>query len=89
VWDLEGKLLRLYADKEKKSIGWSVLEQKENFANLEGMRLVKVNTNGVAVFGIGKLLKAIGVELKESRKGLEVKTFKGSLYPNPIHYIQL
>lgn len=87
IYDLDGKFIRFYADKEKKTIGWSILEKAEGLAQLEGVRQIKASSQGIRL-GIAKLIKVIGVKV-ESRKKIEVKKYESSLQSHPIYYITL
>ncbi len=89
VFELKDKFIRFYADKEKKTVGWSILEKAEGLIELEGVRQIKVNAKGIVLFGIGKLLKSVNLTLKENRKNLIVKTYKSSLQSHDIYYITL
>ncbi len=88
--EMDGKYYRLFADKEKKSIGWSEVKGKIDLENLNDARLAKSNKNsGAVLFGIGKILQYLDYELKDSIKNLEVKTHISPLMKDPVQYIIL
>ncbi len=89
IYDLEHKYIKFFGDREKKTVGWSIIKSSSNLKGIEGIRQIKVNKNGVAVFGIARLLKSIGINLKEKKKDLLVKTYVSPLETHPIHYITL
>lgn len=89
IYELEGKYIRLFADVEKKAIGWSVVEGKTNLDDINDSRLVKTNASGCAVLGITKLLKKIGIEKETSFFNLPVKVYKSPLNSYDIYYIEL
>lgn len=91
VYELGGKFIRFYADKEKRTIGWSILGEHEAgpLEEIEGTKKVKVNSAGIALFGIGRLLKSVNITLTDNRKGLIVSTYRSSLHSHPIYYIKL
>lgn len=89
IYDLNNKFIRLFADTEKKLIGWSIIEGDTDLDTLKDARQLKVSVNGNIVVSVGRLLKAMNYELAESLKGLEVKKFKSTLTNNTIWYIEL
>lgn len=89
IYDLEGKYVKMYADVEKKTIGWSIIEGQTSLNDLNGARLIKKLKSGCAVLGIRKLLKSIGIEHGAQFKNLETKIYKSSLNESDIFYIQL
>ncbi len=89
VYELDGKYLRLFADVEKKAIGWSVIEGKTSFDEIDDARILKRNSSGVAILGITKLLKKLGVEKGQLMPNLEVKKYKSALNSYDIYYIEL
>lgn len=62
MYELDGKIIRLYADKEKKSIAWKEIKEGD-LSILKNVRKLNIEpTNNNIQIGIGKLLKAIGIE---------------------------
>ena len=62
-YDIENKFIKFFADKEKKTIAWKVLNEKEP-KELKGYRQVKKNYAGYAVMAIKKLLKYLDIDPK-------------------------
>lgn len=89
IYELDGKYIRFYVDKEKRTVGWTLFENYEPSDNLEDARQLKANPNGPIVVGIKKLLTLMGVDYTEGFKGLEVGTYKTSLIENQVYYITL
>lgn len=90
IYELEGKYVRLFADTEKKTLGWAIVEGKTGLEELNDARLMKVNpTSGIILLGIGRLLKAMGIlEVTENMK-LPVKTYVSPLQKDKIYYVEL
>ena len=86
--DLKDKMIRFYGDREKKTLGWSILKTSEGFSNLEGIKQITLNSGNIATFGISRLLKAIGVEIKENRRDIPVLVYKTPLQSHPVYYIK-
>lgn len=89
VYELDGKYMKLFADVDKKIIGWSIIENKTDLSELNEARLMKKNVNGVITITIGKLLKKLGIDKKESFPNLEVKRYKSPLLAHDIFYVEL
>ena len=89
IYELEGKYLRLFADVEKKTIGWSIVEGKTDLDVINDARLLKANKGGVGVLGITKLLSRLGIEKRTAFKNLQVKLYKSPLNSYDIWYIKL
>lgn len=89
VYELKDKFVRMFADTEKKLIGWQVIEGDTDLDALKDARQLKVSVNGNIVVSVVKLLKSMNYELNGSLKGLEVKKFKSTLTNNTIWYVEL
>ena len=90
VYELEGKYLKLFADIEKKAIGWSIIEGTTDFTELEYARLIKKDKNQkVARLGITKILRNLNIDTGTSFLKLEVKQYKSALQDSAIWYIEL
>lgn len=89
IYELENKYIRLYADIQKKTIGWSIIEGETNLELLNDARLVKKYTNGCSMIGIGKILRLLSVEKGKIFRDLDVKKYKSPLIGHDIWYIEL
>ncbi len=92
VYDLSGKYIKLFADIEKRAIGWQVIEGKTDLEEVSGARFMqKRGKSGAIVLGIGKLLERLGFEnAKEIEfRDLEVQKYVSPLEKNEIWYVQL
>jgi len=90
VYDLEGKFFRVFADIDKRTIGWMFVEGHTDLGTLDDCRQVKKSANGNYAFSIKIILKNMGIDNEQLPiKGLPVQIFKSSLYPADINYIQL
>lgn len=89
VYDLKDKYIRLFADIEKKVIGWSVCEGRTELDVLNDARQIKVQKAGNAVLGITKLLKHLGIPKDSESKHFDVKRYTSPLEANDIWYIKL
>lgn len=88
IYDLENKYIRLFADRERRSIAWQVLDDKTSLEELNDARKVVKNTNGIATISIKKILKIMGItELGKGWKNLEVKTYKTTLQSGELYYV--
>jgi hypothetical protein len=89
IYELDGKYIRLFADTEKKVIGWSVLDGKVELDALNDARQLKaVKGSGIIVIGARKLIQATGIEMKESKR-LVVKKYASPLQKDIIYYVEL
>ncbi len=88
MYDLGGKFIKLFADTEKKIIGWSIISGKTDLEEIENSRELKVSVNGNIVIGIRKLLKAMDIEIKDTKR-VPVNKYVSSLYKDEIYYIEL
>ena len=89
IYDLEGRFIKFYADKEKKSIGWKLFDKETELEGLKKIRKIKKNSLGSYTPMIKKLLDYIGYEVKSTVSKIEVKTYKSSYFEGEIFYIQL
>ena len=91
MFDLEGKIIRFYADTEKKSIAWTEVKNGD-LSILKGVRVMKPTTpeSKFVILGIGKLLKNIGItkEMLPVRY-IPVTTYKDLLVAEPFSVIDL
>ncbi len=87
--EMDGKYYRIFADTEKKAIGW--LETKgPDLNSLNDARQARMNKqSGAVLFGVGKILKALNYDLKETIKGLRVNVYKSPLVDGDISYVIL
>lgn len=93
--NLAGKYIKLYADKQKKAIGWKVMKET-SLAALKDYRkitLYEKNIKGTichsSSIGIGSIIKALGVKDKVYKK-LPIHTYKEQgLLTEEYHYVQL
>lgn len=86
--EMDGKYYRIFADVEKKAIGW--LETKGQLNELNDARLAKANKqSGAILFGIGKILKTLNYPVKETIKGLRVQVYTSPLVQGEISYVVL
>lgn len=90
IYDLDGKYIRLYADRAKRSIGWSLFEKSVPPEEMADARQLKKLGGGHIVVSIKKLLKSMGIEdLGGGFKQLEVGIYKTTLQANDIYYVTL
>lgn len=91
IYDLENKVIRLYADIEKKSIAWIEIKNG-NLSTLENVRVLKKNNPKVdcIVIMITKLLKSLGIEKTMLPfKNISVTTYKDNLIEGSFHVLDL
>lgn len=90
VYELDGKYIRIYADREKRSIGWAIVKEADALADLKDLRRLKKTPGGVIVVGIRKVLSNMGIEdLGEGWKNLEVSTYVSTFHKDKLYYITL
>jgi hypothetical protein len=89
IYDLSDKLIRLYGDKQNRTIGWSILEDQMALPDLDGAHKLKLYGNGVIQLGVAKLLKSMGIRLTKTLSNLEVKKYTSPLHANEIYYIEI
>jgi len=91
IYDLEGKRIKFYLDQARKAIAWRVIDGDTTLDELNKARICKIQKNGVWAASVVKLVNAGGFEVKESRRGIPVKTYKSQdmLMPLTFSYIEL
>lgn len=90
IYDLDGKYFRFFADISKKTIGWSIIEGKASLDDLVDTRkMVTHEKSGAGLFGIGKILKNLGIPKGTTFDKLEVKCYKSPLHSHDVWYITL
>lgn len=88
--EMDGKYYQIFADIEKRAIGWREIKDETTLETINGARKINKNKQtGAVLLGVGKLMKALKYELKESVKGLEVKVYSSPLIKESINYIVL
>lgn len=90
IYGLDGKIIRMYADKEKKSIAWTEIKEGD-LSILKNIRKLKVDTaNNNIQIGIGKMLKHIGISIdKLPLKNIPVTQYKDTLVQGVFNVIDL
>jgi|SRR5579872_524164 len=90
IYDLEDKIVRLYADVEKKTIAWTEIKEG-NLNTLKNVRQLKLNSKSKAiVIMVNKLLKKIGIEKSMLPiKNVPVTIYKDILVQDDFHVIDL
>jgi len=89
VYDLDNKFIRIYADAEKKTLGWQIIDQSQTLEELDGLRLLKKNSTGNIQVSIGRLLAAIDIKIDKTLSKLRVKTYTSLMHAGDIHYVEL
>lgn len=91
IYDLEGKHMKFYVDVAKKAIAWRVIEGNTSLDDLNKARVCKIQKNGIWAVSILKMVNAAGLEIKEGRKHIPVKTYdsKDILAQMKFSYIEL
>ncbi len=88
MYDLNKKVIRLYADLHAKTIAWKEIE-KGTFEDLKNTRTLAVNpTSGAIVLSIKKLLEKIGVTITKPIKDIPVIEYNDTLV-GKFHVIDL
>lgn len=87
VYELTDKFAEFYADKEKRSIAWRVIEEQTQLETLNSSRQLKPNQKGVIKISLVNLLHLFGWEKGTSYLKLPVEIYKtGGL---EYHYVTL
>ena len=61
VWELNKKVIRVYADIENKTVGWKDVSNG-NLSSLKNIRQLNANKdNGMILLSVGKMLKQMGI----------------------------
>ncbi len=89
VYELAGKKLKLYGDKEKHAIAWKVVEGNTSLDDLNTARTITVGPEGSATLSIKKLLTKIGVVVDKTRPNIEVRTYDSDTFSEKLYYITL
>ncbi len=88
--DMDGKHFQIFADVEKKAIGWREVKGKTELETVKNSRkFTKNKASGVVLIGIGKILKALNYDLKESISNILVNRYESPLVIGEISYIIL
>lgn len=87
IYELDGKYVTFYVDKEKKLLGWSIVEGNVELESLKKVRQLRKTVNGNVVISVRKLLKELGVDSK-SYLSLTVNTYTSTLHASPIYYVE-
>ena len=89
IYELDGKYITMYADEQKRAIGWRFIDGKTDLPELSGAKQLKVNTGLQASIGVGKLLKSAKLIPTKTLSGLEVKKHLDPLNKYEIFYIEI
>lgn len=99
VYDLAGKYIKLFVDREKKALGWRVVDETTTPEVLNDCRVINSKNNGSAIFSIGKLLSSMGVDsVKVGTKisyigmpmsNVPVEKYRAGYLEGDIYYISL
>lgn len=89
IYELENKSIKIFADIEKKSIGWSVIEGKTSLDDLNDAHQLTKNVNGCATVSVMKILRKMGIDSGVKFSKLPVKVYKPKLEPYNIYYVEL
>ncbi len=89
VYDLEGKYAKFYVDVQKRTLGWQIIEDKTELADLNAARLMKPQNpkTSAVTFGIGKILKGLGFDKDDEFPNLEVRKYSEPLTKGDIWYV--
>ncbi len=95
MFELKGKVIRLYADVANKSIAWTEVTSGKDISALENVRMIKVAQlkgidQGFAVLSVRRILKQLGIT-KEMLpfKNIKVTTYKDSLIEGDLNVLDL
>ena len=92
VFDLDKTYLKVYADTEKKAIGWIYFEEGK-LDDMKDMRKLTINKEvGSGIMGCKKLLNQLGIDDKNilTKTGKKkVQIYKSSYFTGEMNYIQL
>ncbi len=87
IYDLKGKRLKFYLDADKKAVAWRVMDgQVTTLDDLSTGREVKPFGVGQWQTSITKLVNAAGIEIKEKRSAMPVKSYKTTELGIPMQY---
>lgn len=89
TYELANKLVRLYADVEKKVIGWRVITEEGSLEALKDLRRLTVNPSGSCQLSIQALIKTLSPMMVLPRKGIDVKKYSAAHLEEDIYYIEL
>lgn len=90
ILEMDGKYIKVFADTEKKAIGWRLIQDETTLPELNNARKITANkVSGAVILGIGRILKTLNYDLKEKIKGLLVQTYSSPLIKDDISYVVL
>lgn len=89
-FNADGKMIKFYLDREKKMLGWSLIEKVEGLENLKktpGVRRInQCKKSRIAILGIKKMLECLEIEMKDYKK-LPVQEMKDKMFGVVIHFV--
>lgn len=87
-YGIENKFIKFFVDKQNKTIGWKILDEKEP-KELKGYRQVKKNDFGYSIMSVKKLLKFLEIDFKVvNLKRKKIEKYN-SVLQGQIYYINL
>jgi hypothetical protein len=86
VYELDNKYARIFLDREKRTLGWKIIEGDTNLDELSDCRKLTPNGTGNMIkVGVSKLLRNLSYEKGDSYKTLPIEIYK--MKEGEIHYI--
>lgn len=85
-YGLNNRYVRFYADPDKKALAWHIFDGANNLEDLN-LKHLKKNNAGTMVVGVGRILKKIGVNIKETIKDLLIQKYEDLMERKAFFYV--
>ena len=89
VYELNGKYIALYADKEKRTLGWKIIEGKTELIEMNEAHQLKVNATTSIQLSIIPILRSLGWTKGEKYLKVPIDIYKNKDVEGEIHYVKL
>jgi hypothetical protein len=91
IYDLKNKFIKMHADKSKKALGWSILEDNiGDVSKLKNIRqLIPDKKYGKGLVSVKKLLIYMGVKTEVTRPKMPVYVYRDQVNKKDVYYIML
>lgn len=90
ILEMDGKFIQIFADTEKKAIGWRIIKDETTLDNIHNARKLNANkVSGAIIVSIGKIMEALNYKIDKTVRGLVVQTYTSPLVKESISYVVL
>jgi hypothetical protein len=87
VYEIDQKYITFYADTQKRTLGWKIIEGKTELIELNQARQI-IDKPSLSI-SIVPLLRTLGWQKEEKHLKLPISVYKNKDVEGEIHYVQL